>query len=672
MKSGSTNPAISVAPPAAGRGLWSRFLSRTSLWRGTAARHERPSRARTSGNGTGPSTAALSLLALGVVYGDIGTSPLYAVKETFNPDHGLPLTADNVLGGLSTIFWILMIVVSLKYVMLMLRADNHGEGGIMALSALVRGAMRKHARWTPGLLVIAVLGASLFYGDAVLTPAISVLSAIEGLEVGTSAFSPYIVPLAAGILLGVFLIQARGTGGVGILFGPVCALWFVAIGACGLWNIAAHPDVLRALDPLRAVAFVSGHGVASFLALGSVLLAVTGAEALYADVGHFGKRPIRVAWFTLVAPALVLNYCGQGAVLMNDPQALANPFYLAFPSWALYPMVALATAATVIASQATISGAYSMTSQAVQLGYLPRMNIRHTSDQTIGQIYIPAVNWVLLAAVVVAVITFGSSSALAAAYGVAVMGTMLTTTILTFFLMRFGWRYPLWLALGVAGFLVTIESTLFSAAVLKVGQGGWFPLAVGAGVFIVMTTWHRGRHVVTACLRGSCVPLEPLLETLFADPPPRVPGTAVFLTARADATPSAMLHNLRHNKVLHARVVFLTVKLRSKPYVAEKDRVTCQPLGHGCWRVRMSFGFMQRPDVMNALPLCAGAGLDLRLTDTTFFVSRATVVPGGTASGMALWRQRLFAAMSRNAGDISDHFNLPQDRVIELGTPVQI
>src|SRR5690349_684188 len=431
-----------------------------------------------------PTLAALSLLALGIVYGDIGTSPLYAAKETFNPEHGIPLTTANILGGISAIFWILMVVVSLKYVTLVLRADNRGEGGIMALLAMATASVKRHPEWTGTLLLIGVFGASLFYGDAVLTPAISVLSAIEGLEVGTAAFKPYIVPLATGILIALFLIQKHGTGFVGMLFGPVMVLWFLSLGAVGIWSIAAHPAILAALNPLYALQFVTGHGFASFVVLGSVLLAITGAEALYADVGHFGKRAVRIAWFGLAAPALVLNYFGQGALLISNAKALENPFYLSYPGWALYPMVVLATAATIIASQATISGAYSMTRQAIQLGYLPRLDIEHTSAKAYGQIYIPAVNWTLLVIVALAVVGFGSSTRLANAYGVAVMGTMLVTTFLTFFVIRYGWRYPLWFSLLVTGFFMLIDLALFAAALPKIHEGGWFPLALGAVVFL--------------------------------------------------------------------------------------------------------------------------------------------------------------------------------------------
>jgi KUP system potassium uptake protein len=511
------------------------------------------------------SIAALSLLALGVVYGDIGTSPLYAAKETFNPQHGIPLTTANILGGVSAIFWALMSVVTLKYVLLVLRASNRGEGGVMALLALAASAVGERTRLRAVLLATGVFGAALFYGDAVLTPAISVLSAVEGLEIGTAAFKPYIVPLATGVLVGLFLIQKRGTGFVGLLFGPVCALWFAALAASGIWNILKTPEILAALNPLHAWTFTTAHGFGSFLVLGSVLLAVTGAEALYADMGHFGKRAIRLAWFALVAPALTLNYFGQGALLIANPKALENPFYLAFPEWALYPMVALATAATVIASQATISGAYSITQQAIKLGYLPRMSIHHTSSKAIGQIYIPVVNWVLLAAVALAVVGFGSSSRLASAYGVAVMGTMLITTFLTFFVIYFGWRYPLWLCLLVTGFFMLMDATFLAAALHKVLEGGWFPLLLGALIYCTMFTWRQGRGALLERLRDASVPLRPFLDSLFKSPPHLVPGTAVFLNAAQDATPFALLHSIKHYNVVHERNVFLTLQFLDVP-----------------------------------------------------------------------------------------------------------
>ena len=618
------------------------------------------------------STPALALLALGVVYGDIGTSPLYAVKETFNPEHGIPLTPGNILGGVSTIFWVLMVVVSLKYVILVLRASNRGEGGIMALLALATASIRRQPQWTAALLAIGVFGAALFYGDAVLTPAISVLSAVEGLEVGTSAFKPYVVPISAGILVGLFLIQKHGTGVVGLLFGPVCALWFLSIGAAGLWNILREPAILAALDPRHALDFVSGHGLASFLVLSAVLLAITGAEALYADVGHFGKGAVRFAWFTVVAPALVLNYFGQGALLLDNPKALENPFYLSYPSWALYPMVMLATAATVIASQATISGAYSMTQQAIQLGYLPRMAIEHTSARTIGQIYVPAVNWILLLVVAAAVVGFGSSSRLANAYGVAVMGTMLVTTFLTFFVIRYGWGYPLWLCLLATGFFLVIDTALFAAALSKIHEGGWFPLALGAAVFVLMITWRRGRAILVERLRDESVPLAPFLKSLLRDPPQRVPGTAIYLTANADMTPHALLHTLKHFQALQQRVVFLTVEVRDVPWVSFQQRVSCEPLGEDAWRVRVRYGFMNRPDVPQALELCGAHGLDVDPQQASYFVSRQNIVPVRRPGGMAFWRERLFAAMARNAGNVSAYFAIPDNRVVELGTRVLI
>jgi KUP system potassium uptake protein len=619
-----------------------------------------------------PSTVALTLLALGVVYGDIGTSPLYAVKETFNPVHGIPLDQASILGGLSTIFWILMIVVSLKYVVLVMRAHNKGEGGIMALVALASSAIREHPQWRAPLLLVGMFGASLFYGDAVLTPAISVLSAVEGLEVGTAAFKPYVVPIAAGVLVALFLIQRHGTGVVGVLFGPVCALWFLALGTSGAWNILKNPGVLAALGPAHAVGFVTGHGFASFVVLGAVLLAITGAEALYADMGHFGAKAVRIAWFALVAPALVLNYFGQGALLIADPKALANPFYLAFPSWALYPMVALATAATVIASQATISGAYSITHQAIQLDFLPRMNVLHTSAQTAGQIYVPAVNWMLLVAVLGAVAGFGSSSRLASAYGVAVMGTMLATTFLTFFVLRYGWRYPLWLCLAATGFFVLVDATLLSAAMLKVLDGGWFPIALGSAMFAVMLSWRRGRILLFARLRQSAVPLGALIESVMREPPARVSGTAVFLTATPGATPHALLHNLNHNKVLHERVVFLTVEVGDEPAVPAERRIELERLEHGFWRMTLRYGFVQRPDVAYDLATTSRRILEFDMASTSFFLNRETVVPAGRGSGLERWSERLFAAMARNASDAADYFNLPPNRVIELGSKVQI
>jgi KUP system potassium uptake protein len=506
----------------------------------------------------------------------------------------------------------------------------------------------------------------------VLTPAISVLSAVEGLEIGTSAFKPYVVPIAAGILIALFMIQKHGTGVVGALFGPVCALWFLALGLAGIWNIAKAPAVLEALNPIHAMRFATGHGYASFAVLGSVLLAITGAEALYADMGHFGKRAIRIAWFGLVGPALVLNYFGQGALLMADPKAVENPFYLSYPAWALYPMVALATAATVIASQATISGAYSITRQAIQLGYLPRMTVRHTSSSTMGQIYVPAVNWILLAAVSAAVIGFGSSSRLASAYGVSVMGTMLATTLLTFFVIRNQWGYPLWLCVLATGFFLLVDATFFAAAMHKVLDGGWFPLLLAAALFALMVTWRRGRQLMLEQLRGSSVALEGFLQSLFRSPPQRVAGTAVFLTATPEAAPHALLHSLKHYRVLHERNVFLTVEFSDRPWVPDGERVRCEALGNDCWRVRVHYGFMDRPDLPLALELCGPQGLQLDPQELSYFLSREKIVAGAHRRGMALWRDRLFAFLARNAGSVTDYFGIPTNRVVELGTRVEI
>jgi KUP system potassium uptake protein len=618
------------------------------------------------------STAGMALLALGIVFGDIGTSPLYAVKETFAPGHGIPLNTENILGGLSTIFWSLMIVVSIKYVMLIMRADNKGEGGIMALLALVTSAVKGEGGARKPILLLGVIGAALFFGDAVLTPAISVLSAVEGLEVGTPVFKPYVIPITVAVLVTLFTFQRHGTAAVGALFGPICLLWFFALGAVGLYNIAQNPVVFQALNPLHALSFVTGHGFASFVVLGAVLLAFTGAEALYADMGHFGKRAVRIAWFGLVLPALVLNYFGQGALLIANPEALANPFYHAFPDWALYPMIALATAATVIASQATITGAYSITRQAIQLGYLPRMSVQHTSEKSIGQIYVPGLNWILLVVVLAAVIGFGSSSKLAAAYGVAVVGTMMIDTVLTFFVIRYNWGYNLLLALFATVFFLLVDVTFFSASLLKIGEGGWFPLMVGMVMFSIMVTWRHGRELLLGQLKQSSVPLDAFLDSLFKSPPARVPGTAVFLTSAPSAVPHALLHNLTHNKVLHERVVFLTVVIRDVPWVPDGERVNIEPLGHECYRLTVYFGFKDRPDIMQALELCRAHDLAFEPMRTSFFLSRETVIPSIRVKGMALWRERLFSTMARNAGSAVEYFNLPTNRVIELGTQIEI
>ena len=619
------------------------------------------------------SRAALTLAALGIVYGDIGTSPLYAAKEVFNPSHGIVLDAGSIVGGISAIFWSLMVVVSLKYVTLIMRADNKGEGGIMALLALSSSAVQRFPRWRVVLPMLGAFGAALFYGDAVLTPAVTVLSAVEGLEVGTSAFKPFVVPISVGILVALFMFQRHGTAVVGKLFGPVMLVWFSTLAIAGVYSIAKEPAILAALNPYYAIIFVMAHGFASFIVLGAVVLAVTGAEALYADMGHFGRSPIRTAWFGLVFPALALNYLGQGALLMSNPAAIGNPFYLMFPAWALYPMVALATMAGVVASQATISGAYSLTKQAIQLGFLPRMNVVHTSAKEIGQIYLPGVNWILLAAVVAAVVGFGSSTALASAYGLSVTGTMMIDTFLTFFVIRYVWGYNPLLCVLSTGFFIIVDVAFFSASMLKFFEGGWFPLLMASMIFLVMATWRRGRQILVQRLQVSAIPLDAFLFSLFSDPPTRVPGTAIFLAADPKAVPHALLHNLSHNKVIHERVVFLTVTIDDVPWVPFSERVKVESMGHECFRIAMRFGFKNRPDVSQGLELCKPYGLEFNLMETSFFLNRETLIPVlDNWGGMALWRERMFATMARNASSVTDYFNIPTNRVIELGTQIEI
>jgi KUP system potassium uptake protein len=618
------------------------------------------------------STAGLTLIALGVVYGDIGTSPLYALRETFHHGHGILLDPENILGGMSAIFWALMIIVSLKYVALIMRASNKGEGGIMALLALASSKYPARGRMRALILTLGVLGAALLFGDAVLTPAISVLSAVEGLEIGTQVFHPYVVPVTLVVLAALFGFQRRGTAVIGTFFGPVCLVWFIALAAGGIGNIASNPRVLEAVNPLHALHFVTAHGMKSFLVLGSIFLAVTGAEALYADMGHFGKRPIRIAWYGLVLPALVLNYFGQGALLIADPTAIVNPFYHAYPDWALYPMIGLATAATVIASQATISGAYSLCRQAVQLGYLPRLDVMHTSAREIGQIYLPGLNRILFVAVVVTVLAFESSARLASAYGLAVAGTMLTTTLLTFFVLRHNWGYNLLIAALATALFVCVDMLFFSATLFKIHDGGWYPLLVGAAMFTLMGTWRQGRALLYRQLRQQSVALHTFLDLLYRDPPMRVPGTAVFLTSTLGTVPHALLHNLMHNKVLHERVVFLTVVIEEVPTLPDAERVELEPLGHECYRLTAHYGFMEQPDITRALKICHERGLDCRPMETSFFLSRESIIPSVRQHGMALWRERLFAAMARNAGSAVEYFNLPTNRVIELGTQIEI
>ena len=615
--------------------------------------------------------AALTLGALGVVYGDIGTSPLYTMKEIFSPATGVPLDAPHIIGAVSVVFWGLMMVVTLKYILLILRADNNGEGGIMALTALAAKAAGHNPATRTALLLTGVLGAALFYGDSVITPAISVLSAVEGLEVATPAFKPYVLPACIAVLVGLFAVQRFGTGLVGKLFGPVIVLWFGVLAFTGALEIAQHPGILAALNPLNALRFLSAQGWHMFVAVGAIVLAFTGAEALYADMGHFGKRPIQFAWTGMVLPALAVNYMGQGALLIRDPAALENPFYRLFAEAWLIPAVVLATLATVIASQAVISGAYSMTRQAIQLGLLPRMNVLHTSAREAGQIYMPGVNWLLLAAVLATVIGFGSSSAMAAAYGIAVTITMLITTLLTFFVIRQGWRYPLPLAIAATVTFVALDLLLVVSCMLKFMQGGWFPLVLGMAIFTVMATWRRGRELLVDSIRHGDPELLPFVTALSADSVNRVQRTAVYAVANPDTVPQALMHNLKHNQVLHERNLILTVVFHEVPWIPFAERVQVQPLAPGFWRVEVNYGFKNTPDIPKALELCKAQGLPINLFETSYFLSREIVVPT-RGSGMAHWREALFALMSRNAGSVAGFFRLPNNCVIELGTRVQI
>lgn len=617
------------------------------------------------------SLGVLSLAALGVVYGDIGTSPLYVMKTVFDPAHGLAITHSNIIGVISLIFWAIMSVVTVKYVTLILRADNHGEGGIMALLSLASASVVNRPQLRSILFMIGAFGAALFYGDGVITPAISVLSAVEGLEVATPLLQPYVLPITLVVLISLFLIQQRGTGGIGAMFGPVTLVWFITLGYFGLMNIAVAPEILQAFNPLFAVNFCLDNGLLAFIAFGAVVLAVTGGEALYADMGHFGIKPIRLAWYGCVLPALILNYLGQGALLLANPSAISNPFFLLFPSWALYPAVALATAATVIASQAVISGVFSVTRQAIQLGFLPRMRIRHTSDQKIGQIYIPFVNWTLLAAVIMAVVGFGSSFNLASAYGVAVTTTMVIETTLTFFVLRFAWKYPLIVGILATGFFLIIDVTFFAATILKIFQGGWFPLVIGAIIFFIMITWQRGRQILLEHLRSDDIPLEPFLESLLAHPPIRVAGTSVFLTSNLNGVPHALLHNLAHNQVLHECVVLLTVNYLEIPSIPDEERIAVKPLIGNCYQIIVQYGFKDEPDLPAALEMCKQYGLEFEPLRTSYFLSREIIVPS-PGGGMPQWQERIFATMARNAGNAAEYFKLPANRVLELGARIGI
>ncbi len=616
------------------------------------------------------SLRALTLGAIGVVYGDIGTSVLYAVKEVFGAGH-VPFTVDNVMGILSIFFWTLTVIISLKYVTLVLRADNNGEGGLVAMLALASQSVKDKPKLRRVLLLVGIFGACLFYGDGVITPAISVLSAVEGLEVVSPTFKKAVIPLTLVILFGLFAVQKRGTADIGKFFGPITMVWFVTIAVLGVSHIMHNPEILWAISPLYALSFMWAEPMMTFIILGAVVLCVTGGEALYADMGHFGKKPIRLAWFSIVMPCLTLNYFGQGALLLSNPAAVKNPFYMMAPGWALIPLVGLATLATVIASQALITGAFSVTKQVIQLGYLPRFQVLHTNVKETGQIYMPFVNWGLFVLIALAVVLFKSSSNLAAAYGIAVTLDMLITTVLTFFVIRYAWGYPLSLCVAATGAFFIIDLAFFSSNLLKLFDGGWFPLLIAAGVFTLMLTWKDGRRLLNKKLQADAIDLTSFLDAVFVSPPVRVAGTAVFLTAAPGTVPNAMLHNLKHNKVLHEISLFVTVVNHEVPWIGMDKRLSIESLGHDCWQVVVNYGFKNDPDLPKALTHMKGRGCVLDPMTTSYFLSRDTVVPS-IGSGMAQWREKLFAQMHLNASGAAGFLNLPSNSVVELGSKIEI
>ncbi len=612
----------------------------------------------------------VALAAMGVVFGDIGTSPLYTMKEVFNVHHGLAVTPANVLGVLSLVFWALTIVVSLKYVVYITRADNRGEGGIMALTSLALRTTRS-PRLASLMSAVGLFGAALFYGDGVITPAISVLSAVEGLEVATPAFRPFVLPISLVVLTGLFVIQSKGTARVGAVFGPVMLFWFATLGVLGAMNVVRHPDVLQAFNPLHAVHFFAANKGIGFLALGAIVLAITGGEALYADMGHFGRRPIKLAWFGCVFPALYLNYLGQGALILDDPSAVKNPFYLLVPDPLLYPMVGLSTLATIIASQAVISGAFSLTKQAVQLGYSPRVHVIHTSEKEVGQIYVPNVNWMLLGAVIALVLGFRSSSALASAYGIAVTLTMMIDTVLAFVVVRALWKWGWGSALAFVAVFLTVDFAFFAANTVKIFDGGWFPLVLGLFIHALLMIWKRGRAALTERMQVDTMPLDLFIQSMFHDPPIRVPGTGVFMTTAPDGVPRALLHNLLHNKVLHARVVLVTMITDDVPYVPASERVQVEELDFGFYRVFVRYGFKDDPDIPAALALAEGQGLPFVLMESSFFLGRETLIPRA-GSLLGRWREQIFILMFRNAHSAADFFCIPANRVVEFGTQIEL
>jgi KUP system potassium uptake protein len=616
------------------------------------------------------SLTALTVGAIGVVYGDIGTSVLYAMKEVFGSGH-VEFTPQNIYGILSIFFWTLTTIISVKYVSLVLRADNHGEGGLVAMLALASQSVKDKPRLRKVLLMVGIFGTCLFYGDGVITPAISVLSAVEGLEIVSPNFKKAVIPLTLLILFALFAVQKRGTAGIGKFFGPITLVWFAVIAILGIYHISTHPEILWAISPHYAVMFMWENPGTTFVILGAVVLCVTGGEALYADMGHFGKKPIRLAWFTTVMPALTLNYFGQGALLLSNPEAVKNPFYMMAPDWGLIPLVCLATMATVIASQALITGAFSVTKQVIQLGYLPRLQVLHTSVKELGQIYIPFVNWGLFVLIVLAVALFKSSSNLAAAYGIAVCTDMLITTILTFFVIRYSWNLPLYLCVGATGFFFVVDFAFWASNLMKLFEGGWFPLVIAGGIFLLMVTWSDGRRLLNESRKADGFGLVDFLEAIFVAPPARVDGTAVFLTAEIGSVPNALLHNLKHNKVLHRQNLFVTVRSHEVPWIGLTKRIEIEPLHHDCWQVIVNYGFKNDPDLPKALEQLKVHGADLDPMTTSYFLSRDIVIPtiGG---GMANWREKLFAQMHLNASAAAEFLKLPNNSVVELGSKIEI
>jgi len=613
---------------------------------------------------------ALTVGAIGVVYGDIGTSVLYAMKEVFGSGH-VEFTHENIYGILSIFFWTLTTIISLKYVSLVLRADNHGEGGLVAMLALASQSVKDKPRLRKVLLLVGIFGTCLFYGDGVITPAISVLSAVEGLEIVSPNFKKAVIPLTLLILFALFAVQKRGTAGIGKFFGPITLVWFAVIAILGIYHISTHPEILWAISPHYALMFMWENPGTTFVILGAVVLCVTGGEALYADMGHFGKKPIRLAWFTTVMPALTLNYFGQGALLLSNPEAVKNPFYMMAPDWGLIPLVCLATMATVIASQALITGAFSVTKQVIQLGYLPRLQVLHTSVKELGQIYIPFVNWGLFVLIVLAVALFKSSSNLAAAYGIAVCTDMLITTILTFFVIRYSWNLPLYLCIGATGFFFVVDFAFWASNLMKLFEGGWFPLVIAGGIFLLMITWSDGRRLLNESRKADGFGLVDFLEAIFVAPPARVEGTAVFLTAEIGSVPNALLHNLKHNKVLHRQNLFVTVRSHEVPWIGLNKRLEIEPLHHDCWQVIVNYGFKNDPDLPKALAQLKVHGADLDPMTTSYFLSRDIVIPtiGG---GMSNWREKLFAQMHLNASAAAEFLKLPNNAVVELGSKIEI